>query len=54
MQAKAHMALDRAITEGVLIGYRRAFKHVDNPTEEQIVTAIETAVLNSIYEWFEV
>lgn len=54
MTPKAHMAIERAITEGVLLGYRRAFKHVENPTEDQIVAAIETAVLNSIYEWFDV
>lgn len=54
MQPKIHLALEQSIREGVTIGYRRAFKHVENPTEEQIVVSIETAVLNSIYEWFDV
>jgi hypothetical protein len=48
------MVLDRAVTEGVLIGYRRAFKHVEEPTEEQIVAAIQNAVTTSIYEWFDI
>jgi hypothetical protein len=54
MQPKTHMALDRAIAEGVLIGYRRAFKRVEEPTEMQIVAAIEEAVTTSIYEWFDI
>lgn len=54
MQPKIHLALEQAIREGVTIGYRRAFKHVENPTEDQIVAAIENAVITSIYEWFDV
>lgn len=54
MQPKDHMALHRAVEEGVIIGYRRAFKHTESPTEDQIVAAIENAVITSIYEWFDV
>ena len=40
------------IENGVTIGYRRAFKHTDNPTEEQIFGNIREAIVNELYEWF--
>ena len=54
MQPKTHYALEQAVREGVEAGYRRAFKHVEDPTEIQITETIQAAVLNSIYEWFDV
>jgi len=54
MRAKDHMVLDRAVQEGVIIGYRRAYKHTGSPTEDQIIAAIENAVITSIYEWFDI
>jgi hypothetical protein len=43
-----------AVGEGVRYGYNRAFKHNDNPTEQQVIDAIEDAVILSIHEWFDV
>lgn len=54
MKAKDYKALDRAVQEGVIIGYRKAYKHASPPTEDQIVAAIEEAVIISIYEWFDI
>ena len=52
MKPKFHVLLDQAISEGVLRGYRRAFKHNENPTEETIVETIEDCVMGSLYEYF--
>jgi len=52
MKPKFRVILDQAISEGVLRGYRRAFKHNENPTEETIIETIEDCVLGSIHEYF--
>ena len=52
MIPKFRVILDQAIGEGVKIGYRRAHKHVDNPTEESICEHIEEQVMSSLYEYF--
>lgn len=54
MRPKDHIALEAAVHEGVTIGYRRAFKHIESPTEDQIIAAIENAVITSMYEWFDI
>ncbi len=53
MKPKFLVILDQAINEGVLRGYRRAFKHDENPGEERICEAIEECVLSSLYEYFD-
>jgi len=53
MKPKFRVMLDQAISEGVLRGYRRAFKHNENPTEETIIETIEDCVMGSIYEYFD-
>ena len=52
MRPKIKVILDRAIEEGVRRGYRRAHKHVENPTEESICEHIEECVISEIYEYF--
>ena len=52
MKPKFRVILDQAVSEGVLRGYRRAFKHNENPTEETIIETIEDCVMGSIYEYF--
>ena len=53
MTPKFRVILDQAISEGVLRGYRRAYKHVENPTEEAICEQIEDCVMGSLYEYFD-
>ena len=53
MRAKEYRVLEQAVETGALLGVRRAHKHNDNPTEEQIAEAVKTAVLMEICEWFE-
>ena len=52
MKPKFRVILEQAINEGVLRGYRRAFKHNENPTEETIIETIEDCVMSSLYEYF--
>jgi hypothetical protein len=53
MKPKFREVLEMAITEGVQYGYRRAHKHVENPTEGAIIDSICQNVMDCIYEWFE-
>ena len=53
MKPKFLVILEQAINEGVLRGYRRAFKHNECPSEEQICETIEECVLGSLYEYFD-
>ncbi len=52
MKPKIHVILSQAIEEGVLLGYRRAFKHNEDPSEEIICETIEECVMSQIYEYF--
>jgi len=52
MKPKIRVILELAIESGVRRGYHRAFKHLDNPTEESICEHIEECVIEEIYEYF--
>lgn len=51
MKVKYAAILDRAIGDGVRRGYRRAHKHVENPSEESICEHIEECVMGEIFEY---
>jgi hypothetical protein len=53
MKPKFYPVLEMCIENGVSLGLRRAFKHDDNPSEEAIQAAVVTAVMNEIYDWFD-
>ena len=52
MRPKTYRVLELAVEDGVKYGYQRAYKYVDNPTEEAIVKEVQAAVLSAICEWF--
>lgn len=52
MKPRFHVILEQAIEEGVRRGWRRAHKHVENPTEESVWEHIEDGVMSSITEYF--
>ena len=52
MKPREYRLLERCIEEGLQRGYRRAYKHSDSPTEEQILDSLETNILGEIAEWF--
>jgi hypothetical protein len=53
MKPNTYVILQRAVEEGALLGYRRAFKRVENPTEDAIVDAITAAVMLTVSEVFD-
>ena len=53
MKPKFLPVLEMCIENGLTLGYRRAFKHTDDPTEEQITQAIKDAIMLELYEWFD-
>jgi hypothetical protein len=53
MKPNFRKVLETAVEQGASYGYRRAFKHVENPTEGAIIDSIVEQVMNSIDEWFD-
>ena len=53
MKPKFLPVLEMCIENGLTYGYRRAFKHNDNPTEEQITHSIRESIMHELYEWFD-
>jgi hypothetical protein len=54
MRPKFMPVLEQFIENGALLGYRRACKHNDNSTEQEIVSKVYAAIMEEIYEWFEI
>jgi hypothetical protein len=52
MKPNFHKILETAVDQGVSYGYRRAHKHVENPTEGAIIDNVVEQVMNSLDEWF--
>ena len=52
MKPKFRPILEQAIDEGVAYGYHRSFKHNEYPTPEEIIEAIQEAVMSKMYEYF--
>ena len=52
MKPKFRVILEMAIEQGVASGYRRAYKHVDNPNEGSIMAHLEECVMEQINEYF--
>lgn len=53
MRVKTYAILDRAVEEGIRLGWNRAHKHVENPDQTQIEDQIHQAVMGSICEVFK-
>ncbi len=48
VRANVYRIMDDAVENGARLGYRRAHKHTDTPSEEQIVDEIHRAVMNEL------
>lgn len=51
---KTYPALSDAIEEGLRIGYRRAFKHNETPSEEAVLDSIHENIMVAILERFDI
>lgn len=50
LKAKVYPIVKRAVEEGALMGYRRAHKHTQTPSEEAVVEAVEAAIMLALSE----
>lgn len=53
MKAKEYELIQMAVECGVTIGYARAYKHAQNPSEYEIKDHLQREVMNQICEWFD-
>lgn len=53
MKANEYKVVEDCVKRGIDTGYRRAFKHTDEPLEENIKMNIEEAVMLEICEYFK-
>ena len=53
MTPKFTQLLEQCITDGVVLGHKRAYKYNDAPSESDINQSIVNEVLNEIHEWFD-
>lgn len=53
MKPKARVILERAVEEGVRYGWMRAHKYAENPSDAEVQSTLESAVMSAIYEVFD-
>jgi hypothetical protein len=53
MTPKFMRLLEECITNGVVLGHTRVYKHNDAPSKADINESIVREVLNEIHEWFD-
>lgn len=53
MKPKFNLVLEQCIETGLTLGYNRAFKHTDNPDEHVIRSKQYDAIMEEIYQWFD-
>jgi hypothetical protein len=51
MKVRMYNLISELVERGALLGYRRAFKHQDNPPEGVIQDAIHDAIMNELCEY---
>lgn len=49
---KEYSVMSECVERGIRYGLHRAYKHVDNPSEEDIMQQIHAAVMTEISEYF--
>lgn len=53
LRPKTYPMLCQCVETGLQLGWNRAHKHTENPTEQQILNEMENAIMNEICEWFD-
>lgn len=54
MKPKFNRLLDQCIETGLKLGISRAHKHCDTPTQETILQQQHEAIMQELYEWFDI
>ena len=54
MKPKFLNLLEFCIENGSKLGVARAYKHNDDPTQDQIAEKVSDAVMEEIYQWFDI
>lgn len=52
MRARDSLVLERCVETGIKLGLNRARKHQEAPTEDEVVQAIQRAIMDEVEEWF--
>ena len=52
MKVYDRKVIEQCLENGIAYGMRRAYKHVENPTQQQIELEVYQAVMHEIDEWF--
>jgi hypothetical protein len=52
MKPDTFKVVQMAVRDGIAIGVRRARKHIDNPTDDELIDIIEREVMTQLCEWF--
>jgi hypothetical protein len=52
MRVKTYEVLSRAVEEGVMHGWRRAYKHTEAPNEQAVQQAVIEGAMEAICEVF--
>ena len=52
MKPREYRLFTECLENGLRRGYRRAYKHTDQPSEEQLLESLHTNVMGEISEFF--
>jgi hypothetical protein len=52
MKPKTYVILTETIENAIPLGYRRAFKHDENPCKDYMFSCIHEAIIQAIFERF--
>lgn len=52
LRPRIYNILSECIETGADLGYKRAFKHTDSPSEDAIIENIHREILNKICDYF--
>ena len=53
MKPKMIKLIELCIEDGLAYGWSRAHKYDDNPSQEQVLEAMYSAIMIEIHEWFD-
>jgi hypothetical protein len=52
MRPRFYKLLEESIEAGARRGYRRAYKHNENPTDEELIEAVTNCIMGELHENF--